>query len=476
MLLSPAPVTGCGMAPPPLPLATARRLLPKSMLPSLACKGALPALLLDDGLEIETILASLPIALSIPICVRQADRAMAEVGGGDGFRGLPFQMSLEDIDHLLTSDSDIRRSSLWVPQRTRDSESSSAAEGNARHARGGARGGVHTLGLSPHGGHGQPSSGPGAGAGRLAVAASPQVAYEMGQPGERGELPTAAPSYGAVHGSAPGEGSLPARYKRIEKVALSIGAICSMVFVVSLSGGGGITGSSSSSSTLAGRGQNKASGSGADCGAFLCPSSGQCVAGAGKCLEGNPFLKANSVYRALIECADATELCNHAAGAASVEFKDKKVATVLAAQGRGSDGKFKACDGFLCPKSGSCQISPANCTEGDPFASHASLYWKQAVAAKALLQHTDTTNKVKAMALGDRKSAAEAAGKHGVKGGEQTVDTGGSAAANRLFHGNMAAKVAAMAVPKKLSAKQLEQQEVKSEAASLEKSDAASKS
>lgn len=366
---------------------------------------------------------------------------MAEPGGEGGLRGLPFQISVEDIDHLLTSDSDIRRSSLWVPQRARNiAESAAAAEhGAAAHARG------------------EPSTG------RSGIAAAAPVAYEMGPPGERGELPAAAPSYGAVHGGgAPGEGSLPARYKRIEKVALSIGAVCSMVFVVSLSGGT-VTGSSTSS-TLAGRGQNKASGGGAGgCATFLCPSSGHCVAAASLCPEGNPFLKADSVYRALVECADKTELCTHAAGAAGVEFKDKKVETVLAAQGRRAHGKFKSCDGFLCPQSGSCRIAPANCTEGDPFASHTSLYWKEALAAKAQLRHSDAASPAKGVSNAVTKTKRTA-----------VVDNGGSAAAKRLFHGNIAAKVAAMAVPKKLSAKQLEQQEVKSEAASLEKSDAAS--
>jgi len=360
---------------------------------------------------------------------------MAERGAG-GLRGLPFQISVEDIDRLLTSDSDIRRSSLWVPQSARDfAESAGSAEhGAAAHAR-----------PQPHG---VPS------ASRSGIAAAAPVAYEMGPPGERGELPAAAPSYGAVHiGGAPGEGSLPARYKRIEKVALSIGVVCSMIFVVSLSGETA-TGSSTSS-TLAGRAQNKASEGVAGCGTFLCPSSGHCVAAASLCPEGNPFLKANSVYQALVECADKTELCTQTAGATGIEFKDKKVETVLAAQGRRADGKFKSCDGFLCPQSGSCRIAPANCTEGDPFASRTSLYWKEALAAKAQLLK----------GVGNAVTKTK---------GTAVIDKGGSEAAKRLFHGHIAAKVAAMAVPKKLSAKQLEQQEVKSEAASLEKSDAAS--
>ena len=43
---------------------------------------------------------------------------MADKTGDDASwaRALPFQISVEDIDRLLTSDAAISRSSLWVPQ------------------------------------------------------------------------------------------------------------------------------------------------------------------------------------------------------------------------------------------------------------------------------------------------------------------------------------------------------------------------
>lgn len=394
----------------------------------------------------------------------------------DDFRGLPFQISVEDIDHLLTSDADISRSSLWIPQSVR--APAEDARGGAAHAR--MQGESHAGGIQAAlGRHGAP--------GFAASGSDAPIAFEMGPPGEQGQLPPAAPSYGAVHVPAPGEGSLPAKYKRIERVALTIGVVCTMVFVVSLSGQG-VTGSSSASSTLAGRGQHKLTTLNAGCVTFLCPTSGVCSPSASKCPEGNPFLLLASAYRALVDCSDKTHLCNHAAGAAAktgVSFTDDRVATALAAEGS-INGKFKACDGFLCPMSGSCQIMPSNCTEGDPFANHASLYWKNALAAKTALFHAPPAASIGAK--GEGAAAAESARKRGAaeatphtiaaKGGKVAADKGGSAAVKGLFKGHSAkateaAIVAASALPKKPSAKQLEQQEVKSEAASLEKSDAA---
>jgi len=381
-------------------------------------------------------------------------------------RGFPFQISVEDIDHLLTSDADIQRSSLWVPHSVR--EDTAAAHARAALQQGGA------LSSFRHGAPGVP-------AGAAAGGEAP-IEMEMGPPGE-----PAAPSYGAVHLPAPGEGSLPAKYKRIERVALTIGVVCTMVFVVSLSGQS-VTGSSSASSTLAGRGQHKQAKLGAGCDAFLCPTSGHCAVSASKCPEGNPFLKANSLYRALIDCKDTEHLCNHAAGAAqtSVFFTDKKVATALAAEGS-INGKFKKCDGFLCPRTGSCHIVPANCTEGDPFDKHTSLYWKDALAAKVRLHASPIANAGAKESQSDAllPSTGKIQGAHGATNslGARAVhrwasDNGGSAVVKGLFKGHSsksteAAIVAASALPKKLSAKQLEQQEVKSEAASLEKSDAA---
>jgi hypothetical protein len=43
-----------------------------------------------------------------------------------------------------------------------------------------------------------------------------------------------------------------------------------------------------------------------------------------------------------------------------VSFKDKTVATALAAEGS-VHGKFKACDGFLCPMSGACKVCFRTC-------------------------------------------------------------------------------------------------------------------
>ena len=391
--------------------------------------------------------------------------------------GLSFQISVEDIDHLLTSDADIQWSSLWVPHSVR--EDAAAAHSRAALQQGGA------LSSFRHGALG-------VAAGAAAGGEAP-IEMEMGPPGE-----PAAPSYGAVHLPAHGEGSLPAKYKRIERVALTIGVVCTMVFVVSLSGQS-VMGSSSASSTLAGRGQHKQAKLGAGCDAFLCPTSGHCAVSASKCPEGNPFLKANSLYRALIDCKNTEHLCNHAAGAATttVFFTDKKVATALAAEGS-INGKFKKCDGFLCPRTGSCHIAPANCTEGDPFDKHTSLYWKDALAAKARL-HASPIASAGAKEL-QSDALSPSTGK--IQGAHGATNSLGARAVHRSLHravkaapkgasyngGNAVVKglvkrhssksteaaiVAASALPKKLSAKQLEQQEVKSEAASLEKSDAA---
>ena len=262
-------------------------------------------------------------------------------------RGLPFQLSVEDIDRFLTSDAEISRSSLWVPQHV-----AVAAPDGFGHARGTPQGGHPTgRGAAAIGRHAMPGSEMLSGD---CTATPAPVLIEMGPPGQ---MP--AQSYGTVHVGAPGEGALPLKYKRIEKVALIIGVFCSMVFVVSLSEDGQAGSSSSSSSSLAGS-QNKVTKLGAGCSSFLCPTSGHCVATAGKCPEGNPFLNAQSAYRDLIDCAASTHLCNQAAGAAVVSFKDKTVATALAAEGS-VHGKFKACDGFLCPMSGACKVCFRTC-------------------------------------------------------------------------------------------------------------------
>jgi hypothetical protein len=262
-------------------------------------------------------------------------------------RGMPFQLSVEDIDRFLTSDAEISRSSLWVPQRVAVAEPDGFG-----HSRGAPQGGHPPgRGAAALGRHAMPGSEMLSGDCTATPAA---VSIEMGPPGQ---MP--AQSYGTVHAGAPGEGSLPLKYKRIEKVALTIGVVCSMVFVVSLSEDGQAGSSSSSSSSLAGS-QNKVTKLGAGCSSFLCPTSGHCVASAGKCPEGNPFLNAQSAYRDLIDCAAATHLCNQAAGAAEVSFKDKTVATALAAEGS-VHGKFKACDGFLCPMSGACKVCFRTC-------------------------------------------------------------------------------------------------------------------
>jgi uncharacterized glyoxalase superfamily protein PhnB len=92
-------------------------------------------------------------------------------------------------------------------------------------------------------------------------------------------------------------------------------------------------------------------------------------------------------------------------------------------------------------------VSPVNCTEGDPFAEHESLYWKEALAAKALLHHTAPGKSTHHPAT----AKANATGLHA-----ETHAAGSKVPAGQ-----------------KLTAKQLEEQEVKSEAISLEKADAA---
>jgi hypothetical protein len=92
-------------------------------------------------------------------------------------------------------------------------------------------------------------------------------------------------------------------------------------------------------------------------------------------------------------------------------------------------------------------VSPVNCTEGDPFAEHESLYWKEALAAKALLHHTAPGKRTHHHAT----AKANATGLHA-----ETHAAGSKVPAGQ-----------------KLTAKQLEEQEVKSEAISLEKADAA---
>lgn len=279
---------------------------------------------------------------------RDPPAGMSQGAGFDSgvLRGLPFQLSVEDIDHLLTSDADISRSSLWVPQRVAHADPAGFG-----HERGVRQGGPPPRGAAALGRHAIPGSE--AFSGDCTATPAP-VSIEMGPPGDRGQMPPAQ-SYGTVHaGAAGGEGSLPLKYKRIEKVALTIGMLCSTVFVVSLCGDGQAGSASSSSSSLAGS-QNTVTKLGASCSSFLCPDSGHCVASAGACPEGNPFLKAKSAYRDLIDCAAATHLCDEAVGAATVSFTDKTVATALAAEGS-VNGKFKACDGFLCPMSGACKV------------------------------------------------------------------------------------------------------------------------
>ena len=380
------------------------------------------------------------------------------------FRAMPFQVSVEDIDRLLTSDVEISRSTLWVPKGvsecSRDGDTAAHASGHA-HTRGIWQGEARPINaaIGRHGASGSVMDN------RPARPDAP-VCFEMGPPGERGELPPAQPSYGAVHELGPVEGALPPKYKRIEKVALTIGVVCTMIFCVSLSGRSS-TESSGTSSTLAGRGQNKLSKLSAGCGAFLCPTSGQCVAAAGKCPEGNPFLKDGSIYRALAACSDEKHLCNHAAGAAagaSVSFADHEVIMTLKSEGR-IKGKFKACDGFLCPMSGACKIAPANCTEGDPFAKHSSLYWKDLIAAKVTLLH---------LAAPDAKRTPATSTTHKSASASASAQQAGGAAAERSLHASRkAGGIAAAAHAKKLSAKEMERKEVASEAASLEKSDAA---
>ena len=278
----------------------------------------------------------------------------------DPVQGLPFQISVEDIDHLLTSDADINRSALWVPQRVRGAPE----QGGSEHPQGGQSRPMADPVQDRLNRHGGSRTAPVVTHMRSAGVDRP-MAIEMGPPGEHmAQMPPAA-SYGAVHSGVvlSDESALPARYKRIEKVALSIGLVCSMVFLVSLSGQGrGVTGAPSSSA-LAGRAHSHTlSKLGATCTLFLCPTSGHCASSADKCPEGNPFIKAG-VYRDLIDCKDSEAICTRAAGTTSaVTFKDAKVAIALAAEGA-ANGKFKACDGFLCPLSGSCQIAPANCTE-----------------------------------------------------------------------------------------------------------------
>ena len=92
-------------------------------------------------------------------------------------------------------------------------------------------------------------------------------------------------------------------------------------------------------------------------------------------------------------------------------------------------------------------MSPVNCTEGDPFAEHESLYWKEALAAKALLLHTAS--------------------------GKSTHHPVTAKANATGLHAETHAAGSKVPAGKKLTAKQLEEQEVKSEAISLEKADAA---
>ena len=380
-------------------------------------------------------------------------------------RALPFQISVEDIDRLLTSDAAISRSSLWVPQSVQAADACEA--GLASHAAGAWRSEARPIQTAV--GRGKPvhsiaSHGLAALPGSASGAQS--ASFEMGAPTECGELPPAQPSYGSVHAEATTRATsgLPPRYKRIEKVALTIGIMCSMVFVVSLSDQK--TASGRSSSTLAGRG-NKLVGAG--CTAFLCPTSGHCATGASKCPEGNPFLKDGSIYRDLAECRDTSRPCNFLDGAGgTVAFADKAQVIALKTEGHINGAGFKSCDGFLCPMSGSCQVTPANCSEGDPFAKHSSPYWKDLLAAKKQLIHLPADVNAKEPSQTLQKTIVTGIAVKGIE------DQGSGTTLQHPPHGSKSAtKVAAAALPARASAKELEAQEVASEAASLEKSDAA---
>jgi len=231
----------------------------------------------------------------------------------------------------------------------------------------------------------------------MAVSISEERKAPEVQPQATSEEVTAG--YGAFHVGGEVHEVLSPKYKRIEKVALTIATCCALVFVGLLA-----------DDIRQGKTQNVATAASpqklaqipSSCGGFLCPYSASCSRSAMECPEGNPFLMPGSVYRKLVDCRAESEVCDcehhpegsslcSAPSAGPAEFKLEEVKAAAAAG--------VPCSLFLCPKSSQCVKSPSLCSEGSPFADHSSLYWKEAMLAK------------KAMAVleGEGKQAAASA-------------------------------------------------------------------
>eukprot|EP00960_Hanusia_phi_P070456 767312-Hanusia_phi.AAC.6 len=188
--------------------------------------------------------------------------------------------------------------------------------------------------------------------------------------------------YGAFHVGGELHEVLSPKYKRIEKVALSIATCCALVFIGLLADD---IRQGKSSNVSAAASPQKLAEIPSSCGQFLCPYSASCASSAMQCPEGNPFLMPGSVYRQLVECRAQDELCDcekHAEGSALCGAQSGYKAEFKLEEVKADPSAASPCFLFLCPKSLQCVKSPSLCSEGSPFADHSSLYWQEAMLAK----------------------------------------------------------------------------------------------
>jgi len=184
-------------------------------------------------------------------------------------------------------------------------------------------------------------------------------------------------SYGTGHNDRMALEILGPRYKRIEKVTMTFGIACAMVFMCAFYQ------SNPAQSKSKGGTQQLAQVEGFGCGDFLCPHSGSCVMYASSCPEGDPFLSPAGIYRELVDC-DGSGICNCKKSPQAQHLCTRGIVEFAALSAWGSEPN-SGCDAFLCPDSGKCVRQPHSCSEGSPFDRSHSLYLREALKAKAKL-------------------------------------------------------------------------------------------
>jgi hypothetical protein len=298
----------------------------------------------------------------------------------DGFQVRPLDISIEEIDRLLVSGDKATIHATIGAQRN-------SVGGGLHPAR--ARGGpvpVYTRGdLSAsmgRPGHFDETRVSGASHDAPAAPARRAEQAQMQSTIHEAELEGGmrAGTYGAA-GLEPLQVLHPALgrgYRRIEKVALGFGVVCLGVCGCAFMAQGARTAPVHGSQQLT---MLPPFG----CHAFLCPTSVACVESAANCPEGDPFLKPGGYYRELITCGGRAGLCDCTSNPKlcrapeSLEEQRRRASTLDPKEG------VESCVEFVCPASGRCVSTPADCREGSPFAPPASLYSLDAAAARAKL-------------------------------------------------------------------------------------------